>query len=155
MALAFKTHNPYTRIRQQAEEIAAYKGHMESFDVFKKKAENTIKCANMDIHLLMTIIKDIRPFVYPGALDNIVRMYVVQHGVSPATNELLEIIRDTRESTFLPIARPIPEASAVKDSRPSTPVTAAKVKSAAFGVEEEQESNEEEFLFGTVDEDEF
>lgn len=145
-----KSQNPYTRIRKQAAEIDTYRGHLLSYEQtyssYKKKAENTMKNANMDICLLMTIIKDIRPCVIPGALDSVVRENIAKRGVSPATADLVKMIQDTRQPMFIPIAQPIAEVA----RRSSTPVTEAGMNSKAFGVEEEEEEaeEEEELLFG-------
>ena len=142
--------NPYTRIRLQAEEIETYRGHLlayeHTYQDFKNRAKNTMRGANMDIHLLMTIIKDLRPWVAPGTLDGIVRKHVVRRGVSPATTDLLDMIKDTRQTMFIPIARQIHE-----DMRSSTPVTDFIGESKAFGLEEELEKKEEEFLIGEAE----
>lgn len=138
-------NNPYTRIRLQNEEIDTYRGHLLSYertyDDHRKRSQNAMRNANMDIHLLMTIVKEVRPWVAPGALDEIIREHIARRGVSPATNGLIDMIKDTRQAMFIPIARPI-----VEHARPSTPVTKARPMSRAFGVEEEQ--HEEEFIFG-------
>lgn len=141
-------NNPYTRIRLQAEEIDTYRGQLLSYEQtyrdYMKKASKAMRNANMDICLLMNIIKELRPWVSPGALDCIVREHITGRAVSPATTYLLDVIKDTRQAMFIPIARPI-----AGDTRPSTPVTDAMEKSKAFGVEEDDEEEEQEhFLFG-------
>ena len=141
-------NNPYTRIRQQAAEIEKYRGHLlqyeHTYDASVRKARASARSANMDIDLLMAIIKEVRPWCYPGTLDNIVREHITTRGVSPATFGLVAMIEDTRQGYFIPIATPVPQ---ITDKGPPTPVTEAKKKMAAFGVEEEEE--EEEFHFGT------
>ena len=136
-------NNPYTRIRLQAEEIDTYRGHLLSYERtyqdYTKRASNAMRNANMDICLLMNIIRELRPWVSPVTLDVIVREHITRRGVSPATTGLLDMIRDTRQPMFIPIARPIAE----EDTRPTTPVTDVMAKSRAFGVEEEDEQTVE------------
>lgn len=130
-----KSHNPYTRIRQQQEEIRKYQElalvYEQSYKTYRGECEATVYNANMDITLCMQILKDVRPWVYPGALDNIVRDHVVRRGVSPATSDLTRLIQDTRQTTFLPIARPVKCMPVSDVLTKNTPL--------AFGVEEENE----------------
>ena len=156
---ATKPHNPYTRIRQQAAELQTYQANLRAFqqahEAHVRAAGATLENANMDIDLLMTIVREIRPWCYPGSLDSIVREHITRRGVSPATNDLVGIIEDTRQGFFLPIAKPVP---LISDARPLAVVTMeAQEKLKAFGFEEEEEEEkegEETFLFGEPEVDE-
>lgn len=103
----------------------------QSHKSYISKCAATIQNANMDIRLCMNIIRDVRPWVYPGALDNIVRDHVVRRGVSPATLDLTHVIQDTRQTTFVPIARHVKYMPVCDVLTKNTPL--------AFGVEEENE----------------
>ena len=134
-----RTLNPYTRIRQQAGEIATCRTKLQNYEemllAYKKKSESIIRSANMDIHLLMKIIMDVSPWVYPGALDSIVEGYITTRGISPVTMDLLKLTGGSRQGcTFVPIAIPI------EDFRKKEP-------SGQPGPAPEVE-REEEFLFG-------
>ena len=102
-----------------------------SFTAYVRKCEATVANANMDIHLCMVILRDVRPWVYPGALDNIVRDHVVRRGVSPATLDLTRLIQDTRQTTFVPIAQSVKHTPVCDVLTKNTPL--------AFGVEEEND----------------
>ena len=141
--MRFGGHNPYTIIRQQAAEIEKLSGQLQqdkqSHDASIRKALATMRDLRMDVGLTMAIIKEVRPWCYPGTLDTIVRDKIIRHGVGHATMDLVSMIEDTRQGFFIPIAKPGPQ---IADKRPYTPVTEATKESGAFGDEEVEEEGE-------------
>lgn len=110
MANTYNTFfNPFTQLRTREKEANMWKAQLHEFEsmhyMVVRQSEQSLKNALIDAELLMQILRDVRPHVKPGKLDTIVRKHVVRRGLSPVTTGLLDLIRDTRERSFIPIRK--------------------------------------------------